>query len=174
MLSALASLAVAVTALTQADDDIGRNVVESHAFGKTYWSRIVRNVVNQTPPWNDNDENPPVSARRALKLSEKVLRSIAKAPDGWKWKAVNANLLLVEDAPIWFVRYQGISADPTESRDSEHEITLVVLMDGTVIKPVVAEETDEHAEAGEFAPPPTPPVTWGPIRPYIAEDAPPE
>lgn len=144
MLNALTPLTIAVVALTQAPDvDTGYYHI-SHAFGKTYKSRVDRNVVSQTPAWDETEESPPVSPRQALKLVDKMRRSIAKAPDGWEWKAMNLHLFVGENPCAWYVMYQAVPVEPEEGPIPFHELTLIVLMDGTVIKPVVSVEKPEE------------------------------
>jgi hypothetical protein len=144
----LVALSLIVAALTQPGNPEDGYRLATRAFKKTYTSYADRNVVAQTLPWGDAEENPPISARQALKLADKMLRSIAEAPDGWKWKATNLNLLIGENPAFWSVTYQAIPIDQnTEMGPEPHIITLMVLMDGTAIKPVVT-------DVGDDAPPP--------------------
>jgi hypothetical protein len=142
MFNAIASsLTIAVAALTQAYEAPDGSKHVSHAFGKTYTSRANPEAVNQTPTWDEAEESPPVSPRRAIKLAGKMLRSTAKAPDGWKWEATNQRLFVRGNLCLWHVMYQAVPIEPEAGLlPPFHEITLIVLMDGTVVKPVVADE----------------------------------
>lgn len=141
MLSTVASsLTVAAMAVMHVGVSDGSYSHSSIAFGKTYKSHVAKEVADKTPRWSNREENPPVSPREALKLADKMLRSIAKAPKGWKWQAMHLNMLLGENPCLWFVTYQGVPVEPEGvSSIPYHEITLIVLMDGTVIKPEITE-----------------------------------
>jgi hypothetical protein len=67
-------------------------------------------------------------------------KSVAKAPDGWEWKAMNLSLFVGEKHSCWYVMFQAVPTEPEEGPIPFHELTLIVLMDGTVIKPVVEDE----------------------------------
>lgn len=139
----VSSMALAVLALAQAPYQTVETEDDYHvsrAFGKTYKSSVDPRVVFNTPPWNDEEESPPVSPRQAIKLAGKMCESVATAPDGWKWKAMNLNLFVGERYTYWSVMYQAVPIKPKGGPVEFHEITLIVLMDGTVIKPVVTDD----------------------------------
>ena len=150
MFSAIASsLTIALAAMTQADHAPEGDKQVSHAFGKTYTSRADPDVLSRSPWWDETEESPPVSPRRALKLADKMLRSIAKAPDGWKWRVTNQRLFIWGNMCLWHVMYEAVPIEPEAGLlEPFHEITLIVLMDGTVVKPVLAddEKVDEKSQ----------------------------
>lgn len=113
MFSAIASsLAVAAIAATHIGGSDGSYSCSSIAFGKMYRSDVDKQLAAKMPRWSDKDEDPPVSPRQALKLADKMLRSIAEAPDGWKWQSVHLRMLLGENPCLWYVTYQGVPVDP--------------------------------------------------------------
>jgi hypothetical protein len=68
-------------------------------------------------------------------------KTIVKAPDDWKWNTMDVRLFLYHDVCVWHVTFQAMPIEPDAGLVPDHEeITLIVLMDGTVIKPVVADE----------------------------------
>src|SRR4051812_48060584 len=78
----------------------------SKAFGVSYVSTIPDEVLEKTPEWKEESENPPVSARKALKLAEKKMKQVVKVPDDWKGKL--EELVLSRDGSRWFWRAQFV------------------------------------------------------------------
>lgn len=146
MLSTITSpLALVLLALTQTTEAPNKSCITSRAFGKTYKSCVDENSFRSSPAWNrEKQSSPPVSPRKAVQVAEKMRKAVANAPDGWKWELMNLNLTFREDDHCaWLVMFQAIPALPEdEQRFPLHEITLVVLMDGTAIEPTVGDDEE--------------------------------
>jgi hypothetical protein len=130
-------LAIAATlAVSAAGLGFDRSV-GSYAFSKQYWVTIPREALDKSPSWNDDADNPPLSARKAIKLATQMKDSLVKDSKDFKWVLSTASLEPVgDDKWFWLInfeaQFQGGLLD-----GHPHFLRLVVLMDGTVIKPQV-------------------------------------
>lgn len=146
MLSAITSpIAIALLALTQVRETDDMFCVTSRTFGKTYKSCLtgndLRDAIRNSPAWDQETESPPVSPRKAIKLAEKMRKSVLKTPDDWGWRPMDVRLLLLGDRCVWHVTFQATPIAPDAGLIPPHEeITLIVLMDSAVIKPVLVDE----------------------------------
>jgi hypothetical protein len=75
---------VALVAAVQED----RPAVEMYdlAFGKVYHLTVTRAALNQAPVWKDDADNPPLSARKAIKLADAARARLFKDDDEWEWR----------------------------------------------------------------------------------------
>ena len=109
----------------------------SYAFAKQYAETIPRKALEKSPSWNGESENPPLSARKAIKLANEVKDTVVKDSKEIKWKLREASLVPTDDEKwYWLVYYEGVAQGFVISGIPPH-LRLVVLMDGTVIKPEV-------------------------------------
>ena len=142
MLTATISpLAVVLLAFIQATDaepteNENQFSVASRVFGKRYLSNVSDDDVRNSPAWTEEANSPPVSPRKALKLAEKMRDSVVKLPDGWRWERMSLTLLFDEDHCVWHISYLPV---PPDENLSFQDITLVVLMNGIVVKPVATD-----------------------------------
>lgn len=143
MLSAIASpLAVALLALTQAQPFVAETDdgfrITSHASGKLYQSDLTRDAIRKSPAWDQENESPPVSLKKAIRLAEKMRKSVVKPPDKRKWEVTNMHLIFEGKHCAWYVTFHTKTIEPEAGLiDGFDEVTLFVLMDGTVIEPKV-------------------------------------
>ena len=104
MLLFLAPL-VALVAAAQED----RPAIEMYdlAFGKVYHVAVTRAVLDKTPVWKEDADNPPLSARKAIKLADEARARLFKDTDEWEWHRESMEL---NDAGggrwYWSVRYR--------------------------------------------------------------------
>lgn len=134
-------LAIALLALTQVqiNDTNDRICLTSRAFGKTYTSCVTHEAIRKSPAWDQKSESPPVSPKKAIELAQKMRKLVAKAPDGVRWRVVDLNLFFSGgDHCAWRVTFRASELDP--GLINSYEVALIVLMDGAVIKPTVADE----------------------------------
>jgi hypothetical protein len=108
----------------------------SYTSGKQYVVEVSREALEKSPAWKDDDENPPLSARRAIRLANAMKGSLVKDSDDYKWQFETAALTSDSGKWYWVIRYEahfqrGVSSGPRAF------LRIVVLMDGTVIKPVI-------------------------------------
>jgi hypothetical protein len=136
MLLALAPLVALVAA---AQEDPPAIEVYDLAFGKVYQVAVTRAALDKTPVWKEDADNPPLPARKAIKLADEARARLFKDTDEWEWHRESMGL---RDAGggrwYWSVRYRAYYKDIVYIIRLP-EIHLVVLMDGTVVEPTVAE-----------------------------------
>jgi len=112
----------------------------SYVFGKVYTVTITEEALKKSPAWK-SDENPPLSAKKAINLAAAMKDTLVKDSDDHAWGLESASLKPFLDKWYWQISYEtrvmargiggsGSSGPPTL-------LHLVVLMDGTVVKPEV-------------------------------------
>lgn len=141
MLTAI-PLLIALAASSQVTED-DKLCVTSHAFGKTFKSTIDHDAFVKSPRWDqEKTDVPPVSPRKAISLAKKMRESVVKAPEDWQWHATTLLLFITGDNHCaWHVTFQALPVELEAGLVPEYQqVTLIVLMDGTVVKPVVTDE----------------------------------
>jgi hypothetical protein len=136
-------LAVFVVNATDAGAMDGYETMAGYAFGKSYVITIRGEDLKKSPAWDQAAENPPLSARRALKLATEHQRALIPAPADWIWQLQYIGLRETQGKWYWLAHFEasqreafGIGPPP--------DLYVAVLMDGTVVKPVVR---DHRADA---------------------------
>lgn len=120
-----------VVLLFQGGDDVFFRASDT-AFGKTFASKLTADALLSSPEWDENSENPPVSARSALKAAREMRDLVITTPEGFEWTRGSLTLMRPSEHCFWLVRFRAAS----ENDDGWHHFTVVVLMDGTALKPV--------------------------------------
>lgn len=112
------------------------------AFGKKYTITMTYAVIKNTPDWTDSQENPPVSAKKAVKLATSLKDSLSKGNKKSHWELTHLTLMKIEGKWIWLATFtpggEELLAALSQEADLEGsfpQLTLPVLMDGAVIKP---------------------------------------
>ena len=109
----------------------------SLAFGKLYTATATRAALDRAPVWKDDADNPPLSARKAIKLADEARGRQFKDSDEWEWYRQSVELCDAGGGRwYWAVRYRAYYKDIVFLL-SLPEIYLLVLMDGTVVEPTV-------------------------------------
>lgn len=130
----LATLAVAVAVVFCITPVRADMTLYSYAFSKQYSVSITREALEKSPTWKDDVENPPLSARKAIALANELKDSLVKDSDDFKWTLQSASLQPAGDGKwYWLLHYDAIFRGA--STGIPNHLRLVVLMDGTVIKP---------------------------------------
>jgi hypothetical protein len=128
--------------VSAADEDpagLTGNSFPSRLLERTWVSKITDEALAKSPVWESKNENPPVSARRAMALSQPVVERITKDDNAlreWKRRFESATLHKTQDGKRWFWRVEyswlpkmgGLSGLPPY-------MDIIVLMDGTVVEP---------------------------------------
>lgn len=102
------------------------------AEGKQYVATLLIATLKRTPDWDDEDENPPLSARKARSLAQEVFDEIA--PYG-KEAECRATLKLRDDGDdkwFWVVYFT-----PLDGRGFQSTFPIPVLFDGSVVRPEI-------------------------------------
>jgi hypothetical protein len=112
----------------------------SYAGGKKFAVTVPDEAVKKAPAWKDDSDDPPLSARRALKAADAVKdRLLGDAKTGYKLDG-----LTLEPYPlskegsgwIWVANYRSTAG----SAGVIPFLRLAILMDGTVVEPVVTKD----------------------------------
>jgi hypothetical protein len=132
-------IVVAVVAVFVAMPVRADTTYSSYAFSKQYIVSISRAALEKAPSWKDDADNPPLSAKKAIKLANEMKDSLVKDTEDFKWKLESAALKPAGDGKwYWLVHYDAVfQSAPT---GQPNHLRLVVLMDGTVIKPVIKDD----------------------------------
>jgi hypothetical protein len=108
---------------------------DGHAFGKSYAVAVTGEELKKTPPWDESRvENPPVSARRALKLATDFRQTLIPGHADWEWHLGYLGLRQTEGRWYWLALF---NAFPRHAflEGVAPDLYVAILMDGTVVKP---------------------------------------
>lgn len=120
---------------------LSRNVY----FDKQYLSIVTLERLEKTPRWNlHQDENPRLSAGKAISIGRKMLKDKLRFLDSEteKWVTSSASLIsydpaIYPDLWVWSIKFrQQITAGGASSGPPQY-IEAIVLMDGEAIVPEV-------------------------------------
>jgi hypothetical protein len=109
---------------------------------KTLRVTLTTEDLERSPSWKTSADNPPLSAKKALQLATAKRLQIAKDRPDWKWELESLALKQADDTTdkwFWLVHFECF---PTKGGigGGLPDLRLVVLMDGRVIEPKVADE----------------------------------
>ncbi len=102
--------------------------------GKKYEFRISEADLQRTPAWAPGQENPPLSARRAIDVATKELATLL--PNGNDWRLYAVTLRPIENRWIYLVEFLE-PARPGAQQQVSSGFQVVVLMDGIAVMPRV-------------------------------------
>ena len=100
--------------------------------GKKYVSRITEQDLRAAPSWPVNQENPPLSPRRAVDAASKYLATLL--PNGKNWRLYQVTLKPVENYWIYIVEFLEPVA---QERQTSAGFSVVVLMNGVPVRPKI-------------------------------------
>lgn len=117
----------------------------SYVHGKRYASTIPDDRLSKTPEWKDSDENPPLSARKAITLADKKRNELVKDSAKFKWHRESVAIVFDEfhNRCYWEITYVLRFRGGGGSTGPPIDLRLYVLMDGTLVEPVVSDEDSE-------------------------------
>ena len=122
----------------------------SYAFGKVYASKIGEVALAKSPAWLEAAENPPVSARRAMTLADAKRERLVHNTKRYKWRRESTAIEFVKGPdrpyPFWHIHYEA--HDRAGETGIPSDLDLFVLMDGSVIEPVVTEDKEFQGQTG--------------------------
>lgn len=105
-----------------------------YADGQHYSSVLTMKRLSKSPAWKDEEEHPPLSARKAMATARQMAMEIA--PFGKQVKLLPPSLKLRESNGHWF---WVVTFSPNDSRQFQSVFHVVVLMDGTALRPEKSE-----------------------------------
>jgi hypothetical protein len=109
--------------------------IYSHTEDDELYAAIRNETLANSPAWEGNAENPPISAKRAIQLASAIKESLVRDTEDWEWRLESAALKTHGDKWYWLIRYQAHSKTGAAATRSDPHLVLPVLMDGSAIKP---------------------------------------
>ena len=103
--------------------------------GKKYEFRIAEQDLQKTPAWPPAQENPPLSARRAMDIASKKLATLL--PNGKDWRLYAVTLRPMENRWFYLVEFLEPLRGDGAGQQLSTGFQVVVLMDGTAVTPKV-------------------------------------
>ena len=104
--------------------------------GKKYEFHITDQDLQKTPSWPANQENPPVSARRAIDIASKYLATLL--PNGKDWRLYQITLKPIGDRWIYLVEFLEPLRGDAGAQQLSSGFQIVVLMNGVAVVPRVS------------------------------------
>jgi hypothetical protein len=102
--------------------------------------RITSEALRKSPSWKLDTPNPPLSAKGAIDLANTLKSSLVSDTEDYKWELKSASLTLDNSGKwYWLVYYEATRPEKGFIRGMSPHLMLVVLMDGTVIKPEIGD-----------------------------------
>jgi len=133
---------LALAAATWGDEPVFRYSATSQADEKQFSSRITDEALAKAPVWSPDVGAPPLTAGRAQQIAFKQLSQSVTDPKQWDLHEIG--LVDTGDHFHWIYVVHYVRHYPAEMAVFGAEFfDIVVLMDGTVIKPEVL-----HVEGG--------------------------
>jgi hypothetical protein len=129
------------------DEFVGHDVEFKTGVRKHVVVTVTKERLERTPSWGQQSDNPPLSARSALKIANDFRKNFAKDQPGWKWDFESLSLRH-NRAAIGFRKWYWVAyyeAFPVKGGlgGGPPYLFIVVLMDGTIVKPVVKITNDD-------------------------------
>lgn len=114
-------------------------------YGELYYPEIPNELVAATPSWDYKNEFPPLSVWRVLEIADQFRQTtLYKLKDElWYLSSIQLFVHDVKEAKwCWCVRFDN--RVPSIGFDYSHVVTFYILMDGTVLDPVVYDGEHER------------------------------
>lgn len=101
---------------------------------KAFESKVSSDVVAKTPTWSPEAENPPLSARRAIRVARKQMEALVHNPSVWRLDTIQ--LLDMGDHLHWMYIVEFERQYPPDfAVYGDHSLRILVLMNGVAITP---------------------------------------
>jgi len=104
--------------------------------GKKYEFRIPDEDLQKTPAWPAGQDNPPLSARRAIDSAKAQIASLL--PNGKDWRLYSVTLRPIEDRWIYLVEFLEPLRGDGLGQQLSAGFQIVVLMNGVAVVPRVS------------------------------------
>ena len=104
---------------------------QSNGFEGLYATIVTSEVLANTPIWSNDDDNPPLSAKRAREIATRKMAVMTKGLEHFNWRLTSLSLERIGDGWFWLVTYTSPPTDTARALP----IRIVVLMDGSVVEP---------------------------------------
>jgi hypothetical protein len=105
---------------------------------KVYYTSVSPERILRTPGWKDDSKEPPLSPLKALNLAETERRILIRDLDLEGWELESASLKRAHgDHWYYEVGFRGLNKPVDTTTGHRPSLVVLVLMDGTVVEPVV-------------------------------------
>jgi hypothetical protein len=104
--------------------------------GKKYEFRIPDADLEKTPAWAPGQENPPLSARRAIDVATRQLSTLL--PNGKNWRLHAVTLRAIDNHWIYLVEFLEPLRGDGGGQQVSAGFQVVVLMNGAAVTPRVS------------------------------------
>lgn len=126
-------IVVATCALVRAADENTTDIVVNYTWdflGTSFNSRIIERELYRTPKWNDSEDHPPLSIKRAMAKADQKLKEVVGKPESFSFSRVS---LFEPRRNHWVYEVNYLIAKPGEWTNSPKQISIFVLMDGSAV-----------------------------------------
>lgn len=100
--------------------------------GDSWAYKITDQDFANTPSWNQDEGEPPVSVSRAVKVARENLPRFVKSAESWKMRMVTLQSMGEEK---WYYRIQFFCFGVVCREIEDRSFTSIVKMDGTIVEP---------------------------------------
>jgi hypothetical protein len=104
--------------------------------GKKYEFRVSDQDLQKTPVWRPDQENPPLSPRRAEDIARKQLASLV--PNGKDWRLHEVTLRPLDNHWIYLVGFLEPLRTDTPAQQLSTGFQIIVLMNGATVTPRIS------------------------------------
>jgi len=101
--------------------------------GKKYEFRIPEQDLLKTPAWAPDQDNPPLSARRAIDIAKEEIAALL--PNGKDWRLYEVTLRPLDDHWVYLVQFLEPLRPDGGGQQLSNGFQVVVLMDGVAVMP---------------------------------------
>jgi len=132
--------ALTVLLLSALPRAVNAETFDGWAFGKSYAVAVTGEALKKTPAWDESRvENPPVSARKALKLATDFRKTLIPANADWDWHLGDLRLRQLEGRWYWLAYFYAFPRHAFLEGVAPN-FYVAILMDGTVVKPHIQDK----------------------------------
>jgi hypothetical protein len=100
----------------------------------SYTYKFNKQDFENTPLWNQEEGEPPLSVSRAIKIARENLPRFVKSAETWKIRVVTLQSI-GENENKWFYRIDFFCTGAVCQEVEDRIFTAIVKMDGTILEP---------------------------------------
>lgn len=100
--------------------------------GDSYAYKLTDQDFVNTPSWNQNEGEPPLSVSRAVKIARENLPRFVKSAETWKMRMVTLQSMGEEK---WYYRIHFFCSGAVCREIEDRSFTAIVKMDGAIVEP---------------------------------------
>jgi hypothetical protein len=115
----------------------------SYAYGKRFAFTVGEADIRKAPQWGEGDDNPPLSARKALKAANDELKGLVPQTADWTLESLNLHKWRGDDSRWYYIA--SFVAKPQREKPTAlftsdgqpRSLRIPILMNGTAVHPEV-------------------------------------